>query len=129
MDEKEILKEEKAFCIPDDTDRKIMQALSGELSEITVSKELFERTLSAAKEQKNGKKRERGYHFAGRMFAVAAAVLLIALGVSLVQNKGNLRENLADGSIGGEFSNSMGHVQNAGGMSRCFPRYQGGRRR
>ena len=28
MDEKEILSEEKASCIPDDTDRRIMQAVS-----------------------------------------------------------------------------------------------------
>lgn len=39
--------------IPDETDRKIMRALSDELSDITVSRELFERTLFAV--QKKGR--------------------------------------------------------------------------
>ncbi|MDE7210236.1 MAG: hypothetical protein K2O03_02175 [Lachnospiraceae bacterium] len=116
MDEKEILSEEKASCIPDDTDRRIMQALSDELSEITVSKELFERTLSAAKEQKNGKKKKagRGQRFAGRMFAAAAAVLVIALGAELVQNAGNTKKNSGNKMAEGDFSDGIGYVQNAG---------------
>ncbi len=115
MDEKEILSEEKASCIPDDTDRRIMQALTDELSEITVSKELFERTISAAQKQKNGKKAGRGQRFAGRMFAAAAAVLVIALGAELVQNAGNTKKSSGNKMAGADFSDGIGYVQNAGG--------------
>lgn len=86
----------------DGTDILIMQTLSDELSDITVSEELIARTLRAAEEKKKAgeerKKKARVYRIWGGALTAAAALLVIVLGV------GTMRFGMKDAS--NEYSGS-----------------------
>lgn len=95
MRENEILDE----AMQDATDRCIMQALTDGLSDITVSGELFERTLSAAKKREGMKKeRMRSRRVWGGLFTAAAAVLVVVLGFGVMRS-GMKEGSDADGEI------------------------------
>lgn len=96
----------------DETDLKIMQALSDELSEIEVREELIGATLRAAKREmgeeviplpnKNTqdgaqKKRTHRYRFWGATITAAAVLLLITLGIGELQGG---RKSAQDGDYG-----------------------------
>lgn len=114
--------------VMDETDLRIMQALSDELSDITVSEELIARTLRAAKEQKKAgeerkekeqwgvgenrkKKKARVYRIWGGALTAAAALLIVVLGV------GTMRLGRKDAS--NEYSGSAANESMMNGMDNA----------
>ncbi|MDE6874682.1 MAG: hypothetical protein K2P87_09535 [Lachnospiraceae bacterium] len=112
MYEEDILDEGKSARIQDDTDRCIVQALTDGLSDITVSRELFERTLSAAKKQKDIKReKNRIRRVWGTLLTAAAAVLVVVIGFGVVRSGEKKEWGSEDGMLSGSAQNSVDHAQ------------------
>lgn len=107
MREQKIVEEKKVPGLWDDTDRRIMRALADELSEVTVSRDLLERTLANARKQKEtNRKKTKGYRILGGMLA-AAAVLAVAVGVWGGARGGKKMEGMLQGTSSGNAANSV----------------------
>lgn len=102
----------------DGIDLLIMQTLSDELSDITVSEELIAKTLRAAEEQrkagenraereqrdaeeKRGKKRAHVYRIWGGALTAAAALIIVVLGVGAMRLEDRKASNEYTGSMAG----------------------------